>query len=324
LHASESVVVVSTGGTIAMRPDPETGKLVPALSGDELVRLLAWPDAPPLELDDFAHVPSFDMHGELALSLARRVADHAARAEIAGIVVTHGTDTMEESVYLVDRLLASEVPVVFTGAQRGADQPDSDGPRNLRDAIRVAASADARRRGALLVFAGEVHAAREARKVHTSALRAFGSPGYGPLGHVDGEHVVFRRHPERSRPLPSPDALASVDLIRLHAGSDARFVRAAVAAGARAVVLEATGRGNANEQVLEGVHDAVSAGVAVVVCSRCAEGRVEAVYGRGGGRDLLEAGAIFAGDLAGPKARVLLQVALGAGLDAADAIAGEA
>ncbi|HEU0337291.1 MAG TPA: asparaginase [Gaiellaceae bacterium] len=314
------MVVVSTGGTISMRPDPATGKLVPAVSGDELVEMLAWPEAPPLELDDFVRVPSFDVHGELALSLARRVAEHAGGG--SPTVVTHGTDTMEESVYLADLLLpAGAAPVVFTGAQRGAEERDADGPRNLRDAILVATAAEAAGRGALVAFAGEVHAAREARKVHTSAVRAFASPGYGPLGHVDAGAVRFRRSPERRPALPVPERLAPVDLIRLHAGSDARFVRAAVESGVRAVVIEGTGRGNANDQVVEGVREAVAAGVVVVVCSRCAEGRVEPVYGRGGGRDLAEAGALFAGDLAGPKARVLLQVALGAGLDAAEALA---
>lgn len=319
-----TVVVVSTGGTIAMRPDPETGKLVPAVSGEELVEMLAWPEAPPLELDDFIHVPSFDVHGTLALSLARRVIEHAGRRDLAGVVVAHGTDTMEESVFLIDRLLDSDVPVVLTGAQRGADEADTDGPRNLRDAIRAASTAEARGRGALIAFAGEIHAAREARKVHTSALRAFASPGHGPIGVVDGERVVFQRRAERRPPLPVPTELAPVDLIRLYAGSDARFVRAAVDAGASAVVLEGTGRGNANDQVVEGVRDAVARGVTVAVCSRCAAGRVEPVYGRGGGRDLVEAGALFAGDLAGPKARVLLQIALGAGLDPAATLAAEA
>lgn len=318
------VVVVSTGGTIAMRPDPATGKLIPAVSGEELVEMLDWPEAPPLELDDFARVPSFDVHGGLALSLARRVNEHAAREDVGGVVVTHGTDTMEESVYLIDRLLASEKPVVLTGAQRGADERDTDGPRNLRDAIRVAASAQAAGCGATIVFAGEIHAAREARKVHTSAVRAFDSPGYGPIGTVDVGSVRFRRRPDRRAPSPVPSALAPVDLIRLYAGSDARFLRAAVASGVRAIVLEGTGRGNANDQVVEGVREAVAAGVPVVVCSRCAAGRVEPVYGRGGGRDLAEAGALFAGDLAGPKARVILQIALGAGLDAASALAAEA
>jgi L-asparaginase len=301
------VVVVSTGGTIAMRPEPGTGKLVPATTLDELLESLAWPDAPPLELDDFVSVPSFDMHGPLALSLARRVLDHGRPT-----VVTHGTDTMEETVYLIDRLLADDAPpVVLTGAQRAGDAPDRDGPRNLRDAILVAGSPAATGHGAMIVFGGEIHAAREARKVHTTSLRAFASPGYGPIGHVDEGKVVFGRRPERRPPLPVPDEPAQVDLIRLHAGSDARFLRAAVESGTRAIVLEGTGRGNANDQVVEGVREAVAAGVAVVVCSRCVEGRVEPVYGRGGGRDLAEAGAVFAGDLAGPKARVLLQLAGG-------------
>jgi L-asparaginase len=315
------VVVVSTGGTIAMRPDPETGKLVPAVSGDELVEMLAWPEAPPLSLDDVVSVPSFDVHGALALRLARRVVEHASGG--APTVVTHGTDTMEETAYLVDLLLpADAAPVAFTGAQRGAEERDADGPRNLRDAITVATAPDAAGLGALVVFAGEVHAARDARKVHTSALAAFASPGYGPLGHVDAGAARFRRRPSRREPLPVPDELAPVDLIRLHAGSDARFLRTAVESGARAIVLEGTGRGNANDAVVEGVREAVAAGVAVVVCSRCLAGRVEPVYGRGGGRDLAEAGALFAGDLAGPKARVLLQVALGAGLDPAETLAG--
>jgi L-asparaginase len=319
------VVVVSTGGTIAMQPDPATGKLVPAVSGEELVGMLRWPDAPPLELDDFAQVPSFDMHGRLALELADRVAEHYRREDVSGVVVTHGTDTMEETVYTVDRLHGSGKPVVLTGAQRAADEPDSDGPRNLRDAIAVALAPESAERGALVAFAGQVHAAREVRKVHTSALAAFDSPGYGPLGHVDGERVRFRPRPDRSPALPRPVAeLPQVDLIRLHAGSDDRFLRCSLGSGSRAIVLEATGRGNANERVLPGVEAAVAAGVPVVVCSRCVAGRVEPVYGRGGGKDLAEVGALFAGDLAGPKARVLLQLALAAGLDVSEVLEAEA
>jgi L-asparaginase len=318
------VVVVSTGGTIAMRPDPGTGKLIPLVSGDELVEMLAWADAPPLELDDFVRVPSFDLYGELALALARRVLAHAARPEVVGVVVPHGTDTMEENAYLIDRLLDSPTPVVLTGAQRGADQTDADGPRNLRDAIRLAASERVRGHGALVVFAGEIHSGREARKAHTSAVCAFASPGYGPIGHVDGDLVTLRRRPSRAGPLPIPDRLALVDLHRLYAGSDGRFVLHSVETGAEAIVLEGTGRGNANDRVVAAVADATDRGVPVVVCSRCGAGRVEPVYGRGGGRDLAEAGALFAGDLAGPKARILLQVGLGAGLEPSALIAGEA
>lgn len=308
-----------------MRPDPATGKLVPAVSGEQLVEMLRWPGAPPLELDDFAGVPSFDLHGDLAVALAERVREHGRREDVAGVVVTHGTDTMEESVYLVDRLLDSDTAVTFTGAQRAADEPDTDGPRNLRNAIRVALEPAARGRGALIAFDGELHAAREVRKVDTSALRAFGSPGYGPVGRVDGERVVFRRRPDRNPPLPRPTGpLPRVDLIRLYAGSDDRFLRASLESGTRAIVLEGTGRGNANEGVVPAVEAAARQGVPVVVASRCAAGRVEPVYGRGGGKDLADAGALFAGDLAGPKARVLLQLALAAGLDVPAVLEAEA
>ena len=180
----------------------------------------------------------------------------------------------------------------------------------------------------MVSFAGEIHAAREVRKVHTSALHAFASPGYGPIGHVDRESVAFRRLPERRGALDlhlDPQRLETrVDLVRLYAGADARFVHAAVAGGARAIVLEATGRGNANDAVVAGVRMAEAAGVAVVVCSRATAGRVEPAYGQGGGADLEEAGALFAGDLAGPKARILLQLALGDGVDPAVALRCEA
>jgi L-asparaginase len=311
------------------RADPDTGRLVPAVGAAELVEMMAWPEAPELEVEDFTSVPSWDLHGDLALKLARRAREHAARPGVAGVVVPHGTDTMEENVYLIDLLLGEGgAPVVLTGAQRAASEPDADGPTNLRAAIRVAASEAARGRGAMLCFAGEVHAAREVRKVHTSALRAFASPGYGPIGQVDGEVVAFRRRPERRGAIDlrlDPQRLETrVDLVRLYAGADARFVRASAQSGARAIVLEATGRGNANDAVVAAVREAVAAGVAVVVCSRAAAGRVEPAYGRGGGADLAEAGALFAGDLAGPKARILLEVALGAGIDAAKALALEA
>ena len=324
-----TVVVVSTGGTIMAREDPETGKLVPAVTAGEIVDLMAWPEAPELEVEEFTSVPSWDLHGELAARLARRAIEHARRDDVAGVVVPHGTDTMEENVYLTDLLLRDAgptAPIVFTGAQRAASVDDSDGPRNLRDAVRIAGCADARGRGALLAFAGSVHAAREARKVHTSALDAFASPGYGPIGHVDGETIVFGRAPDRRHALglDAERIETRVDLIRLYAGSDGRFLRAAVQSGARAIVLEATGRGNANDAVVEAVGEATAAGVPVVVCSRCVAGRVEPAYGRGGGADLADAGALFAGDLAGPKARVLLMLALGAGVDIAAALASEA
>jgi L-asparaginase len=323
---ASSVVVVTTGGTIASRRDAATGKVIPLAGAEELAASLAWPDRPSIELDDALRVSGWDLHGAVALTLVRRVLSHLERDEVAGVVVTQGTDTIEETSYLIDRLVPSGKAVVVTGAQRATDEPDSDGPRNIRDAICVAADPAAGGCGALASFAGRIHAARDVQKVHTSAADPFESPGYGAIGEVDVGVVRIRRRPQRRPPFPhTPDALdARVDLIRLYAGSDDRLIRAAVDAGAAAIVLEGTGRGNANDVVARSVADAVRAGVLVAVCSRCLAGRVEPIYGRGGGRDLADAGAIFAGDLAGPKARVLLQLALSLGVDARAELLAEA
>ncbi len=203
-----AVVVVSTGGTIAMRPDPATGKLVPAVSGPELVELLAWPEGPQLEVDDFVGVPSFDVHGELALALAKRVARQARRADVAGIVVTHGTDTMEETVYLVDRLLDADTPVVLTGAQRGADQPDGDGPRNFRDAVQD--GGDARRgrsRRADLLRRRAARCPRGAQGAHELAarLRVAGLRAGRPRRRR--ARRASAAGPSGGRPCPSPTRL---------------------------------------------------------------------------------------------------------------------
>jgi L-asparaginase len=220
---------------------------------------------------------------------------------------------MEESAYLVDLLHAGEKPVVFTGAQRNAADRDADGPRNLVDAVRISSSPAARGLGAVIAMAGRIDAARDATKVHTSALAAFSSLEHGKLGEVEGETVgVFRSRP-RPQNLSRTDAVEPrVALVKMAAGMDGTFLRAAREAGAKAVVLEAFGLGNANHEVLAEVEKTVRSGIPVVVVSRVPSGSVAPVYGDGGGHDLREAGAIFGGNLSGQKARVLLMVALAA------------
>jgi L-asparaginase len=218
---------------------------------------------------------------------------------------------MEESSYLADLVVGSDKPVVFTGAQRHADEPDSDGPRNLAQAITVAAAPEARGLGAMVVFEGELHAARDAAKLHASRVGTFWSGEHGKLGEIDGERVVVQRRPTLRRTFAVNRIEPRIDLVRLAMGSDGRFIRCAVETGARGIVLEAFGRGNANHEVVAAIRDAVAQGLPVLVTSRCAQGRVKPVYGDGGGKDVAAAGAIFAGDLSGLKARVLLSVLLG-------------
>ncbi|MDX6749895.1 asparaginase [Geminicoccaceae bacterium 1502E] len=310
------VIILGTGGTIASRVDHAKGHVAAAASGSELLdslteRGFALPDGVRVEVEQFCNVGSFLFDLELAFRLARRAAALLSEPDVAGVVVTHGTDTMEESAYLADLVVPGEKPVVFTGAQRHADEPDADGPRNLADAIRVAASPAARGLGAMIVFASEIHGARDATKLHTSRLGTFQSAEHGKLGDVDEGRVVVRQRPLLRRHFAVERVEPAVDLIRLAMGSDARFLRCALDTGAKGIVLEAFGRGNGTPPVNELVREAVGKGVPVLVTSRCPQGRVMPVYGAGGGKDLERAGAIFAGDLTGLKARILLAVLLG-------------
>ena len=289
--------------------------------------MLAWPEAPPLELDDFVQRAEL-RHARRARALRSRAAciEHARPADVAGVVVTHGTDTMEETVYLIDRLLDSETPVVLTGAQRGADEPDTDGPRNLRDAIRVAASPEARGRGALIAFARRAaRGARGAQGAHERAARVrrrratarsvtSTASASSSSGGPSGARRCRCRRARAGRPDPA-----------LRRQRRAASCAPSVESGARAIVLEGTGRGNANDQVVAGVRDAVARGVTVAVCSRCAS---RAASSRS--TDAAAAGTwrrrarSSQATSPGPKARVLLQLALGAGLDPAATLAAEA
>jgi L-asparaginase len=311
------IVVLTTGGTIASRYSATHGSVVSNVGGGELVASLG-PLAPDLEVtsEEFSNIGSYGIDLEMAFRLAQRIRALLADPGIAGIVVTHGTDTMEESAYLTDLLLDSAKPVVFTGAQLHADEPDSDGPRNLADATRVAASGEARGLGALIVFGQEIHAARDATKMHASRVGTFASLEHGKLGEIDAGRVWIQRRTIRRDPLASGRIEPMVDVIKLVMGSDARFLKAALEAGARGLVLEAFGRGNATPAVTKAAVEAVRQGIPVAVTSRCPQGRVAPIYGAGGGSDLAAAGAIFCGDLSAAKARVLMALMLGSGADA--------
>lgn len=306
-----SVVVVSTGGTIASRFDPLQGKVVAARSGEDLLEMVPRAkDIADIEVENFCNIGSYQLSPDIAFRLVRRIDEILDRPDVMGVVVTHGTDTMEETCYLADLLVASEKPIVFTGAQRSSDDPDSDGPRNLLNAIRAAASPLARGLGAMICFNDELHAARDVTKVHTARVQTFQSYDHGMLGEIDGNQIVIYRKPTLRRMFQIPKLEERVDLILLVLGIDARYIDASIQSKAAGIVLEAFGRGNANTVIVDGVRRAVNNGIPVIVTSRCPAGRVAPIYGGGGGKDLEEVGAIFAGDLSGMKARILLMVLL--------------
>lgn len=312
---SRRIHVISTGGTIASRSDGEA--LRASDSGERLLAsVTGLPCDVDVEVEELFVRGSFQMTTAEMAQIADACSTAASRPGVTGVVVTHGTDTMEESAYLTDLFVGSEAPVVFTGAQHPADDPDRDGPRNLRDAILLAADPRAARIGVVVAMAGRAYPARAVRKLRTLAVDAFGALGCGPCAQVFGEQVVVSALPDRPARFAGPAARVAgtrVDIVAVHAGGDPTLLRAAVGAGARGVVLEALGAGNAPPSYLDAVADATAAGVLILVTSRCLEGPVAPLYAAGGGYDLAKAGAVFAGTLSHAHARILLLAALATG-----------
>lgn len=305
--------LIFTGGTISMRDDAGRGA-VPVLSGAELLR-----DVPGLErfclpvVHDFGQLPGPHMTPSRMWELSELI-QRSFLEGFDGVVITHGTDTLEESAYLADLRHAGPEAVVFVGAMRTSSQLSWDGPINLYQACRVAADPAARGRGVLVCMNSSVHAAGEVTKSYTEALDTFQAPDTGPVAMFDGEQLMFHRVPARRRHLPGPRLEPSVSLIVASAGDDGTLIDVVSARGDKGIVVEALGRGNLPPPMARAAIRANERAV-VLLTSRCWGGRVSATYGyEGGGARLKEAGLVFAPGVPGHKARILLMAALGAGM----------
>ena len=311
-----------TGGTISMQLDPGTGAAVPALGSAEiLAQVPRLREISDFETEDFSRLPGPHVTAEHMWRLARRAAAWLERPDVAGLVITHGTDTIEETAYLLDLVLTSDKPVVLVGAMRTISDASWDGPANLLAAARVAASPLACGHGVMVVMDDLILPARDVRKVHTEASNAFASPEFGPLGVVDAGTVVFRRRAaERMRwsdrradsGLRVSRLETRVSLLQAYTGIERSIAEAHFAGDIQGVAMVAFGRGNVPPVLVPLVREAVARNVLVTVSSRCLSGRVSPRYGyEGGGLDLSRAGARLVGDLPGAKARLLQMVALG-------------
>jgi L-asparaginase len=305
------ILFVFTGGTISMRLDAG-GVAVPALSGQEVLALV--PDATRLcepVILDYGRFPGPHITPARMWELQERIASALESGGIDGVVVTHGTDTLEETAYFLDCLHPFPQPVVLTGAMRNSSELGFDGPANLRAAIRVAADPASAGRGVMVVMNDLIHAAAEVTKNDTQAVDTFVSPVYGALGIADADRILYTRSQAQHRPIPAAGFETLVYLVSACAGSDATLLDAATAAGAKGIVIAGTGRGNVPPAMLPGIDRALAEGVAVVIASRCRQGRVLDTYGyEGSGRDLRRRGVILSGLLSPAKARIRLMLAL--------------
>lgn len=307
------VIVFSTGGTIAMKPDPAGAGVVPAVSGEDLVKAVpGLADLCAIEVREFSNIPSCQMTPQRMFELAGRVSEAQAEADVCGVVVTHGTDTVEESAYLLDVTYSAEKPVVFTAALRAAADISADGPKNILCAVKTALAEEARGLGSLVVLNEQIHAACEVTKTHAVNPAAFASPWWGPLGYVDEDRVIIARRPAQRRHF-CPHALGGeVYLLKMYAGCDTLLLDTLVDRNVAGIVVEGFGRGNVPPDVQQSMFRAVDQHIPVVLTTRCGAGRTHDAYGyEGGGKLSREHGIILAGDISGQKARLRLMLALG-------------
>ena len=307
------VVIIFTGGTISMRIDPTLHAAIPSLNSEEIMAMVTnIENFAEIEMINFGNLPSPHITPPIMMDLARIVKLNIERQDVTGVIVTHGTDTLEETAYLLDLIINSEKPIIVVGAMRNSSELGYDGSSNLAASICTAISDRAKNKGVLVVMNNEVNAASQVTKTNTLSLDTFKSPEFGPLGIVDNDEVIFYRDIV-SRQFIDTDVLENkVALIKSVPGMESDVIDFYIDTNYKGIVIESLGRGNLPPAMIPGIKRAIDKNIPIVMVSRCPTGRVLDTYGyEGGGRNLRDMGVIFGGNLPGQKARIKLMLILG-------------
>ena len=313
----KKIAIIFNGGTLSMKIDEKIKAAVPSLSADEIMSMIPGvEDYAEIEAYTFSSMPSPHMTLETMLKLSKFTTELVERDDIDGVVITHGTDTLEETAYLLDLTVKTKKPVVVTGAMRSGSELGYDGPFNLATSICTAISDEAVGRGVLVCFNGELNSASEVTKANSMALNAFRTPNFGPIGIVDNDNVIFYRDANHLEKYDVSKIEKQVALIKCVVDMDSSYIDYLIEKGYGGIVIEALGRGNVPPKMVEGIKKAIELEIPVVVVSRCFEGRVFESYGyEGGGKQLKNLGVIFGDTLPGQKARIKLILAINSGMN---------
>jgi L-asparaginase len=308
------VIMVFTGGTISMKIDEGNHSVVPAFNANEIMANLFSSDLyKDLETVEFSELPSPSITPDMMLALSRLIKDYLKRDDVLGVVVVHGTDTLEETAFFLDVIIDSPKPVVVTGSMKSSSELGYDGINNLVSSILVAKSPKSLNKGTLVVMNDSINAASEVSKTNTLSLDTFKSLDYGPLGIVDSKEVIFYRTVNYVKKHVDTDSIENaVHLLKVYSGMDSSLLKFLInEMHSKGIVLDALGRGNVPPSMLEGIDLALKHNIPVIICSRCPSGRVFDTYGYvGGGKDLTNRGCILAPNLNGQKARIKLMIGL--------------
>lgn len=309
----KNVLIVFTGGTFSMKIDDKTKAAVPFFQGDELINMM--PEAQglaKLSIYEFGNYPGPHITPQRMLELSEKINSFLQQNIYDGIIVTHGTDTLEETAYFLDLTLETKIPIVVIGAMKTSSEPDWDAPKNLVDAIHIINNPNSKGFGVLVCLNGEINAASEVTKTHTEDVETFHSLDFGSLGFVEKGKVWFNRLPRKLETLKAGTINSNVDLIKVYAGMNEKFFRFSADSGVEGIVVEAMGVGNVPPEAFEGIKYAVEKGIPIVLVSRCPAGETLDIYGYpGAGKWLKQMGVIFADYLNGQKARIKLMICLG-------------
>jgi L-asparaginase len=313
------VAVIFTGGTISMVADPAAGGKVPTLDGAAiLARARGIETIAELVPIDLGRTPASHFSFPKLFEIAGEIRRCQADPTIDGVVVVQGTDVVEETAFLWDLVLDGDAPVIVTGAMRAASDANDDGPENLRNAVRCAAAPELRGQGVQVVLDATINPAEGVTKTHASALDTFQCLDTGPLGRVIDGRIALERERGPRRSVATDRAAEGVLLLTAHVAMDGALLAAAASLGPPGIVVEATGAGNTAGAMVEAAGRAIEQGIVVAFTTRCAAGAAGSAYAfPGGGATWQRAGALLAGHLSGPKARIALALGLGAGLDRA-------
>ncbi|MBU8907213.1 asparaginase [Desertibacillus haloalkaliphilus] len=307
----KKILLLHTGGTIAMHEDEQTGTVGPSVSNPLYSTIESLSKIASVIVDDFLHLPSPHITPQHMLELSKRIERRIKTEYFEGVVITHGTDTLEETAYLLDLLLDTDVPVVVTGAMRSSNELGADGPYNLISSVRTAASDAAHGKGVLVVLNDEIHTAKNVTKTHTSNIATFQSPQYGPIGIVTRRDVDFHHVPSKRERYDVSTLTKNIVLIKCYAGMDPSLLDAILTTSMDGLVIEAFGQGNVPPGIVPGLEKLIKHHIPIVLVSRSFGGIVQDTYSySGGGRHLKELGIIFTNGLNGQKARIKLMIAL--------------
>lgn len=313
MNSQKNILIIFTGGTFSMKIDDTTGAAIPHFSGKDLINLM--PEIQKqanVSVYDFGKYPGPHMTPELMFKLSQIVKEFVKQDGIDGIVITHGTDTLEETAYFLDLTVNTEKPIVMTGSMKNSSEPEWDGPKNLSDSIGICLSPNCKGLGVLVCLNGEINAASEVTKTHTEDIETFHSLDFGALGFIQNGRVILNRLPRKLEIIETEKIEPNVDLIKCYAGMNDKFFRFSADSGVKGIVVEAMGVGNVPPDAFEGIKYAIEKGIIVVLVSRCPAGETLDIYGYpGAGKWLHKEGVIFTDYLNGQKARIKLIISLG-------------